>query len=200
MSRCLGPRIADLADGRLEPAEAERAFAHVAVCSTCRDALVAQRAVISRLDIVDPVDPPSELLGRLRGIGMAAPSSDPVPGIPEQGGAGMRPGGAAGRGPRGTAPGSTRPPRHRGRIALAGAAGAAAMAVAIVVGGSSALTSTVVTHAPSIAPVVDTLAVEHAVSADQMPFSGHRIVTVGYAGPAAPDTAAPDPAQPSPTP
>jgi hypothetical protein len=195
VSRCLGPRIADLADGRLEPAEAERALAHVAVCTACRDALVAQRAVISRLDTVDPVDPPSELLGRLRGI--AAPSSDPLPAIPEQGGAGMRPGGAAGRGPRGTGPASTRPParRHRGRIALAGAAGAAAMAVAIVVGGSSALTSTVVTRSPSIAPVVDTLAVEHAVSADQMPFSGPRIITVGYAGPAAPDTA-----QPSPTP
>jgi hypothetical protein len=195
VSRCLGPRIADLADGRLEPAEAERALAHVAACTTCRDALVAQRAVISRLDTVDPVDPPSELLGRL--IGIAAPSADPLPGIPEQGGAGWRPGGAAGRAPRGTAPGSTRPParRHRGRIALAGAAGAVAMAVAIVVGGSSALTSTVVPRSPSIAPVVDTLAVEHAVSADQMPFSGPRIVTVGYAGPAAPDTA-----QPSPTP
>jgi hypothetical protein len=195
VSRCLGPRIADLADGRLEPAEAERALAHVAVCTACRDALVAQRAVISRLDTVDPVDPPSELLGRLRGI--AEPSGDPLPAIPEQGGAGMRPGGAAGRGPRGTGPASTRPParRHRGRIALAGAAGAAAMAVAIVVGGSSALTSTVVTRSPSIAPVVDTLAVEHAVSADQMPFSGPRIITVGYAGPAAPDTA-----QPSPTP
>jgi len=194
VSRCLGPRIADLADGRLEPAEAERALAHVAACTTCRDALVAQRAVISRLDTVGQVDPPSELLGRLRGI--AAPSSDPVPAIPEQGGAGMRPGGAAGRGPRGSGPGSTRPPvRRRGRIALAGAAGAAAMAVAIVVGGSSALTSTVVTRSPSIAPVVDTLAVEHAVSADQMPFSGPRIITVGYAGPAAPDTA-----QPSPTP
>ena len=195
MSRCLGPRIADLADGRLEPAEAERALAHVAVCTACRDALVAQRAVISRLDTVDQVDPPSDLMGRLRGI--AAPSADPLPAIPEQGGAGMRPGGAAGRGPRGTAAGSTRPPtrRHLGRIALAGGAGAAAMAVAIVVGGSSALTSTVVTRSPSIAPVVDTLTVEHAVSADQMPFSGPRIVTVGYAGPAAPDTA-----QPSPTP
>jgi len=195
VSRCLGPRIADLADGRLEPAEAEKALAHVAVCSTCHDALVAQRAVISRLDTVDPVDPPSDLLGRLRGI--AEPSSDPLPAIPEQGGAGMRPGGAAGRGPSGTAPGSTRPParRHRGRIALAGAAGAAAMAVAIVVGGSSALTTAVVTPSPSIAPVVDTLTVEHVVSADQMPFSGPRIVTVGYAGPTAPDTA-----QPSPTP
>lgn len=193
MSRCLGPRIADLADGRLEPAEAERAFAHVAVCTACRDALTAQRAVRSRLDTVGRVDPPSDLLGRLRGI--AEPGAGPVPPIPSQGGAGFRPGGAAGRRPAGTSSTNTRPPRQRRRrIVAAGAAGAAALALAVVVGGSSALTSTVVTR-PSIAPVVDTFTVEHAVSADLMPFSGPRIVTVGYVGPAAPDSA-----QPSPTP
>ena len=193
MSRCLGPRIADLADGRLAPAEAERAFAHVAVCTTCRDALTAQRAVRSRLDTVGPVDPPSDLFGRLRGI--AQPSSDPVPPIPSQGGAGFRPGGAAGLRPAGSSA-STRPPAQgrRRRLVAAGAAGAAALALAAVVGGSSALTSTVVTR-PSIAPVVDTFTAEHAVSADLMPLSGPRIVTVGYVGPAAPD-----PAQPSPTP
>ena len=193
MSRCLGPRIADLADGRLEPAEAERAFAHVAACTTCRDALTAQRAVRSRLDTVGQVVPPSDLLGRLRGI--AEPGAEPVPPIPSQGGAGLRPGGAAGRRPAGTASGSTRPPRQRRRrIVAAGAAGAAALALAVVVGGSSALMSTAVTR-PSIAPVVDTFTVEHAVSADLLPFSGPRIVTVGYGGPAAPDSS-----QPSPTP
>jgi hypothetical protein len=194
VSRCLGPRIADLADGRLEPAEAERAFAHVAVCTTCLDALTAQRAVRSRLDTVGQVDPPLDLLGRLRGI--AEPSADPVPPIPPQGGAGLGPGGAAGRRPAGPSAGSTRPPAQgrRRRLVAAGAVGAAALALAAVVGGSSALTSTVVTH-PSIAPVVDTFTAEHAVSAGLMPFSGPRIVTVGYVGPAAPD-----PAQPSPTP
>ncbi len=194
MSRCLGPRIADLADGRLAPAEAERAFAHVAVCTTCHEALTAQRAVRSRLDTVGPVDPPSDLMGRLRGI--ADPRDAAVPPIPSQGGAGLRPGGAAGRRPAGAGDAPTRPPvqGRRRRIVAAGAAGAAALALAVVVGGSSALTGAVVTR-PSIAPVVDTFAVEHAVSADQMPFSGPRIVTVGYVGPVAPD-----PAQPTPTP
>jgi anti-sigma factor RsiW len=192
VSRCLGPRIADLADGRLEPAEAERGFAHVAVCPTCRAALTAQRAVRSRLDTVGQVDPPSDLLGRLRGI--AEPGVEPVPPIPTQGGAGFRPGGAAGRRPGGASSGSTRPPTQgrRVQIVAAGAAGAAALALAVVVGGSSALTSTVVTR-PSIAPVVDTFTAEHAVSAGLMPLSGPRIVTVGYVGPAAPDQARPAP-------
>jgi hypothetical protein len=194
VSRCLGPRIADLADGRLGAAETERAFAHVAVCATCRQALNAQRAVRSRLDTVGRVDPPSDLMGRLRGI--AEPSADPVPAIPSQGGAGVRPAGAAGRRPSGVAAASSRPPLRgrRGRIVAAGAAGAVAVALAVVVGGSSALTGAVVPR-PSIAPVVDTFAAEHAASADQMPFSGPRLVSVGHPGPAAPDLA-----QPTPTP
>jgi hypothetical protein len=185
VSRCLGRRIADLADGRLEPAEAERAFAHVAVCGTCRQALAAQRAVISRLDAAPVAEPSADLLARLSGI--AGPDPLPGPAIPAQGGAGVRPRGAAGRRPAGA--GSTRPTsrRRRGRVVTAGAAGAAALAVAVVVavGGSSALTGAVVTR-PAIAPVVDTLTDEHAVSADQMPLSGPRIVTVGYADPSAP--------------
>jgi hypothetical protein len=184
VSRCLGPRIADLADGRLEPAEAERAFAHVAVCGPCRSALEAQRAVISRLDGTPPAEPSADLLARLSGI----PGPDQLRSIPPQGGAGMRPTGAAGRRPTGSTPGSTRPRQRgrRGRVAAAGAAGAAAIAVAVVVavGGSSALTGAVVTR-PAIAPVVDTLTADHAVSADQMPLSGPRIVTVGYVDPSA---------------
>jgi hypothetical protein len=187
VSRCLGPRIADLADGRLAPAEAEKAFAHVAVCATCRDALAAQRAVISRLDTVGPVEPSTDLFARLVGISSTDPSPVPAtPAIPVQGGAGPRPGGAAGRRPAGSASGSVRPPSRgrRGRIVLASAAGAAALAVAVVVGGSSALTSAVVSR-PSVAPVVDTLTAEHVVSADQMPFAGPRIELVAYADPSA---------------
>jgi len=184
VSRCLGPRIADLADGRMAPAEAEKAFAHVAVCATCRDALAAQRAVISRLDTVGQIEPSSDLFARLAGISSTDPS--PVPAIPDQGGAGPRPGGAAGRRPAGSAPGSVRPPSRgrSGRIVLASAAGAAALAVAVVVGGSSALTSAVVSR-PSVAPVVDTLTAEHVVSADQMPFAGPRIEMVSYTDPSA---------------
>jgi hypothetical protein len=193
VSRCLGTRIADLADGRLEPAEAEKAYAHVAVCPACHAALASQRAVRARLlGTADPVDPPSDLLGRLRGI--AEPSAEPLPTIPVQGGAGMRPGGAAGLRPAGAAPGPSGPRRgrRRGRAVVAGAAGAAALALAVVVGGSSALSGAVVGR-PSIAPVVDAFTVEHAVSADQMPLSGPRIVMVGYSGPSAPQESAPSP-------
>lgn len=194
MSRCLGPRIADLADGRLDAAESERAFAHVAVCGTCRAALAAQRAVISRLDTAPPAEPSADLLARLSGI--AGPDRPAGSHIPPQGSAGARPGRTAGRRPSGSAPGPTRPEtrRRRGRIVIAGAAGAAAIAVAVAVGGSSALAGAVVTR-PAIAPVVDVLTDEHAVSADQMPLSGPRIVTVSYTDP----TAAADP-QASPRP
>jgi len=184
VSRCLGPRIADLADGRMAPAEAEKAFAHIAVCATCRDALAAQRAVISRLDTVGLVEPSTDLFSRLTGIAATDPS--PVPAIPAQGGAGLRPGGAAGRRPAGLAPGATHPPTpgRRGRIVLASAAGAAALAVTVVVGGSSALTSAVVSR-PSVAPIVDILTDEHVASADQMPLAGPRIETVAYSDPSA---------------
>jgi len=197
VSRCLGARIADLADGRLDPAETERAFAHVAVCAGCRADLAAQRSTSQRLAaLADPasVDPPSDLLQRLLGVASAADdTADPrhVP-VPPQGGAGQRPSGGAGvrpwSGARSSRPASR---RHRGRVALATAAGAAALAVVAVVGGQSALAGTVVPR-PAIAPVVDTLTDEHVASADQMPFSGPRIVSVGYVDRAA--AASPSPA------
>ena len=179
MSRCLGARVADLADGRLDPADAERAFAHVAVCATCRAELEAQRAATSRLTESSSVEPPSDLFQRL----LSVPSADPAPSapvvVPPQGGAGQRPAGSAGVRPASGAR-STRPSvrSRRGRVALASAAGAAALAVVAVVGGSTALSGTVVPR-PAIAPVVDAFTDEHAATADQLPFSGPRIVTVG---------------------
>ena len=192
MSRCLGARVADLADGRLGPADAERAFAHVAVCATCRAELDAQRAATSRLTS-SAVEPPSDLFQRL----LSVPSADPTPAapvvVPPQGGAGQRPAGPAGVRP---SPGarSTRPSvrSRRGRVALASAAGAAALAVVAVVGGSSALSGAVVPR-PAIAPVVDAFTDEHAATADQLPFSGPRIVTVGFSDRAAEASASPTP-------
>ena len=180
MSRCLGARVADLADGRLDPADAERAFAHVAACAQCRAELAAQRAATTRLASSLSVEPPSDLFQRLLSVPTAdeTPTSPPV--LPPQGGAGQRPSGSAGVRP---SPGarSTRPSSRgrRGRIVLASAAGAAALAVVAVVGGSATL-STAVVPRPAIAPVVDTFTDEHAATADQLPFSGPRIVTVGF--------------------
>jgi hypothetical protein len=194
MSRCLGARVADLADGRLEPADAERAFAHVAACAECRGELDAQRAATSRLTSSSSIEPPSDLFQRLLSVPTTEPAQSATsPAVPPQGTAGQRPAGPAGVRP---SPGarSTRPSSRsrRGRVVLASAAGAAALAVVAVVGGGSALSGVVVPR-PAIAPVVDTLTDEHAASADQMPFSGPRIVTVGFTDRAA--TASPS-AQP----
>ena len=66
-------------------------------------------------------------------------------------------------------------------MAIASAAGAMALAVAVVVGGTTTAVTSSVPARPSIAPVVDALADAHATSADQMPFSGPRVVTAGFA-------------------
>jgi hypothetical protein len=192
MSRCLGARVADLADGRLAPADAERAFAHVAVCASCRADLDAQRAATSRLSSSSVIEPPSDLFQRLLSVPTDAEAPVPPSVVPPQGSAGQRPAGAAGVRPAGRAR-STRPSSRgrRGRVVLASAAGAAALVVVAVVGGGTALTGAVVPR-PAIAPVVDTLTVEHATSADQMPFSGPRFLTAGFIDPTS--AASPSPA------
>ncbi len=179
--RCLGDRVADLADGRMAPAEAERAYAHVASCSACRAALDAQRAASSALDAVPDPAPSADFLARLSAI----PSAEPVPAaepalsaaaIPAQasGPAGVRP-----TGPAGVRPRTSRRPRRRTVVATA--AGAAALAVVAVVGGSSAGLGTVATPPrPSFGPVINTFAVEHAVSVDTMPLSGPRYETTSF--------------------
>jgi hypothetical protein len=66
---------------------------------------------------------------------------------------------------------------------LASAAGAAALAVAAVVGAGSGATGGTVVRPASIAPVVDLLTYEHAASSEQLPLSGPRIVTVSLLDP-----------------
>lgn len=191
--RCLGDRVADLADGRMPPAEAERAFAHVAACPACRAALDAQRAVTSALDAAPAPAPSTDFLARLSAIPeMAGPerSDAPVPtaAIPAQSGpAGVRPAGAAG-----VRPGTAR--RSRRRVVVATAAGAAVLAVAAAVGSTSAGLGTVTPPRPSFAPVVDTFSVEHSVSVDTMPLSGPHYETAAFGtapSPAASSSSAP---------
>jgi hypothetical protein len=186
--RCLGDKVADLADGRLAPAAAERALAHVAVCRTCRDALAAQREASARLSTSPQPEAPPDLLARLRRIDPAPAWSSPDSvAIPVQPAAGRRPAGAAGVRPGST--GSSLGPsaarrRHRRRITFVSAAGVAAVAVAALVGGTGSAVSGPAAPHPvlSIAPVVDRLTDAHAAATDQMPFSGPRIVTVAFTG------------------
>jgi len=178
---CLGDRVADLADGRLPAAEAETAFAHVAVCDRCRVALDTARAASAAL--AEPAPAPSEdFLARLLGIpaaeeAAARPFVPPV--VPAQ--AGTRPSGSAGVRPA-AAVASTRPAtrRRRVRVAVGSAAGAAALAVAAVVGGAPAALGGPQAPASQFAPVVDALAGEHSASTQRMPFSGPLVITAAF--------------------
>ena len=178
---CLGDRVADLADGRLPAAEAETAFAHVAVCDRCRVALDTARAASAAL--AEPAPAPSEdLLARLLGIpaaeeAAARPFVPPV--VPAQ--AGTRPTGSAGVRPA-AASSSSRPAtrRRRVRVAVGSAAGAAALAAAAVVGGAPAALGGPQAPASQFAPVVDALAGEHSASTQRMPFSGPLVITAAF--------------------
>lgn len=194
----LGARVADLADGRMSPAETERALAHVAVCAPCRAALQAQRSVSGGLRAAAsepaPSTPPDDLMARLMRIPQQ-PSDETspadLPAIPLQGGAGTRPVGPAGPRPR-VAAVSRRPSRRR-KVVIGSAAGAV-LVVAAALGGNAALSAQVTTPTPAIAPVVDTLTVEHAASTETLPLSGPRYETVSYSG--VPQDASPRPSAP----
>ena len=181
-SGCLGDRVADLADGRMAPADAETAYAHVAVCDRCRLALDAERSAASAL-AADAPGPSDDFMARLLGIpaaeaAAARPFVPPV--VPAQ--AGTRPSGAAGVRPS-SAPASSRPSRSRRRVrvAMGSAAGAAALAVAAVVGGApAAIGGASQAPAPQFAPVVDALADEHSASTQRMPFSGPLVITAAF--------------------
>jgi len=180
-SGCLGDRVADLADGRMSPADAETAYAHVALCDCCRLALDAERGASAAL-AAPAAAPPDDLMARLLGIPAAeAEAARPFvpPVVPLQ--AGTRPSGSAGVRPA-AYPSSTRPARSRRRVrvAMGSAAGAAALAVAAVVGGAPAALGGPQAPASQFAPVVDALADEHSASTQRMPFSGPLVITAAF--------------------
>jgi len=63
----LGPRVSALLDGQLEPAEAERAWAHVHACHFCRDLVEREGWIKTRLAGLSFGDAPtpSDLKGTL---------------------------------------------------------------------------------------------------------------------------------------
>ena len=190
--RCLGARVADLADGRLSPAETERAYAHVAVCSACRVALEAQRTASTVLGSTAGTEPGADFLARLTAIPeQAAPRTPSV--IPAQPAAGVRRAGTAHARPHGAYPLPSAPGHRRARQVAAGAAASAALVAAAYVGVSSTA-GVVTTPTPAIGRVVDTFAVEHAVSVDQMPLTGPQIQPADYTGTSASASSSPSPA------
>jgi anti-sigma factor RsiW len=181
---CLGPRLADLADGRLDPVSADRALVHVAGCPACQRELAEQRR-IHRLLAVAPAPGPSEsFLARL--------AQTPVQAGPTGPAGGRTPGGRP-PGPRG----SRGPARRRARLrtAVVAAGGAAAVAAAFALGGNAIAMFTPASP-PGLSPVVpavDTYTAEHAASTDRLPLTapGASIVLVSYgaSSPAPPSAA-----------
>ncbi|MBU4335702.1 MAG: zf-HC2 domain-containing protein, partial [Actinobacteria bacterium] len=79
----LGPLISDLLDGRLDPADAERAFMHLAGCTRCARELMDAREVRAALTEVAGLAPPQptcDLTARLLSLRADAP---PVPRPPD---------------------------------------------------------------------------------------------------------------------
>lgn len=73
----LGTRISALADGQLEPAEAERAFAHVAACPDCAADLAATRAAHRVLAGARDVPVTAGLTSRLLALATETPPAAP---------------------------------------------------------------------------------------------------------------------------
>jgi anti-sigma factor RsiW len=170
---CLGARLAELADGRLDAVAADRALAHVAGCPACQSELAAQRR-IHRLLAISPAPEPSEsFLARLAAAPTQFAAGDPGRGPSD------RPRGHGGTG----RPSPARPGRRVRRVAVA-TSGLAAVAVAIAWGGS-ALAMFSPPSPPGLSlvvPAVDRYTTEHAASTDLLPLTtpGSSIVLVSY--------------------
>ena len=156
--RCLGDVAAALVDGQLDHDARERAFVHLAHCSTCRAEADAQRRLKARLAQLEPPATPPDLAARLLGIahptaGQAGSSpqrrSDPV----------LRPAGRA----RGT----KRPGRRRTTRLLRVATGAVGVGLgaALLLGGGPAAAP------PAVDPGSPALFVDHARTTGQVPLS-----------------------------
>lgn len=167
----LGERVTPLVDGQLPADVAERAYAHVASCPVCREAVEIERLVKSRLAALAGPAPDAALTARLLGMadpgGPVPPRARPVPGSavrPAPSAAWSRPPGrsdpsrpatASRRGRRGT--------RVRVLAAAAGAlclVGAAALAVGAVGLGEQ----------PAVVPPVDQFVIEHDATTLNLPY------------------------------
>lgn len=92
----LGATVSALLDGQLDRATAERAWAHVHGCDTCRRQVEREGWVKTQLAaMTDEQDPPQQLLGSLYGLGSPGPGADAGSSGPESSAHGAATAGAA---------------------------------------------------------------------------------------------------------
>lgn len=137
--------LAGLADGRLRAADRDLVLAHLAGCPQCRDEYEAQSAVKGVLGGLPGPAAPDGLQARLAGLAAPGLAADPEPGRPHR---------------------AARPAHLRGRVALAGAAGAvvAVLGVTLVAGSAPV--------GQPVDPPVGRYVREHAASTLALPMAG----------------------------
>lgn len=169
----LGERLTALVDGELGHGERERALAHLAGCAECRAEAEELRRVKRRLSALSDVMPSDALMRRLHAMGEpGGPLPPPVRRLPGQ----ARPPAVAR--PRDTRPARTRPRRAasarrrlpRGRYLVVSAA-----ALAVLGLGSAAFAAgSDPGSIPRVTPSVEQFAVEHALTAGDIPVTDPR--------------------------
>lgn len=162
----LGARISALVDGELDHESRDRALAHVAHCSECRNLLDAERSVKDLLGAADGPAPPDQVLAALHGLALPGgplpprartmPQGPVVPVLPPPGRRTRRVERAS-RGPSTYA--STRHGTRRVRLAAAGTLSVAGLLLvtAFAAGGQSR------PSAPVVPPSAE-LSVEHTAT------------------------------------
>lgn len=191
----LGERISELVDGQMSPEAAERANAHLASCSACREAAEVERLTKHRLRALPDVAPTPAFLSTLMQIGgpagPLAPRAAHVPGSPRPTTVPVGYGPTGSRRPGGSGPAAWRPAgsasasrrnRRRGPRRIAAAVVGALSVVGVGVVGLVVATSPVA--APAVTPAIDAFVVEHATTTGSLPFADQQVawLTGGEAG------------------
>jgi hypothetical protein len=179
----LGSRVSALVDGELDPAAAQRAFAHAAHCPDCWAAVEAERAAKTWVTGLDGPSAPGDLLRRLHALGEpGGPLPErsramsprvktlPRPGRPRRRGAAPAgtPGGLRARPGRGRGG----PTGRRSRLARRGTAvaGGILSVVGVALGAAFLLGEAPDQSGPGVVPPVTTFSQEHVSSVNYFPL------------------------------
>lgn len=204
----LGERLTALVDGELGHDERDRALAHLATCPQCRSEAEELRRLKGRLRSLRSAAPTSEFLLGLNRLADADPvdlgerdrPGDPAAAAGPRGPFGPGPIASPGRpglvgppapgraraggrrrlaagGPRGRA--AAGPKAFRGRYLVAGAATLAVLGVGAV----SFTAGAEPDRLPQVSPALERFAVEHALTANEIPVTDTTAVLEGPVGP-----------------